>query len=639
MDRRTATTDAATLISRSTVLLPVVVFLIVALARVVYVSLYASPLPFWDQWDELDRQVRPWFYGGWHFLQLFAPHNQHRIAFTRVISLVLTSANNQVFDNLVLVYANALIYAAAWGTALALLIRDDRNRAICWLIALAVVLLGVLPFDWENTLVGFQNQFYLLELGGIVLAGIAAYRELSTGTIVVLTLVAIANLFTMASSLLAAPAAGFALILCAWRKPIPWRRLATALALLALVAIIGLVLLDHSRGVAALHARDAGDLFHGLRIALMWPLETHPDHPSRWVFTTILWAPSVIWLVLFCRTHRATQSEIFAVALAGWVLLQCMAIGYSRGHGMQGMPSRYSDILALGIAINAYLALNLAARQGSAWWGRIVVGIGVILVAYVFWRRTPGDLALMQRRHVFTTIETHNVKRYLAGVPLPVLPEGSLDIPYPVAGRLRSLLNNPEIRRMLAPEIFPPGQPTHAAPLSRFAAATQSVVRAAFPAGTWVVAARQLEAATPTTFRPYRPALPAIAPNRECSLDVIDNKPSAHAPTVGSGSTVTFGGWMANGHAHPVAEGIFILKGPTESYSARFFTGVARPDVAAALHSKAMERSGYNLAATLRGVAAGTYALFATGAGDPSALCNLNRTLGVRQRASYAHHK
>ncbi|HEX7324217.1 MAG TPA: hypothetical protein VF292_02535 [Rhodanobacteraceae bacterium] len=622
-------------VSQSTlILLPVLAFVIVTLARIVYVSLYASPLPFWDQWDELDRQIRPWFYGGWHFLQLFAPHNQHRIAFTRVISLLLAGVNNRVFDNLVLAYANTLIYAAMWGTALTLLVRDQRNRSICWLIAGAVVALGVLPFDWGNTLVGFQNQFYLLEFGAVVLTGIVAYHELSVGTIVLLTVLAVANLVTMASGLLAAPAAGFALILCAWQKPVTWRRLVTALALLALVAIIGLVLLDHSRGVATLHAKDAGDFFHGLRIALMWPLETHPDHPTRWVFTALLWAPSLIWLVLFYRTHRAERSEIVAVTLAGWVFLQCMAVGYSRGHDMNLLAPRYSEITALGIAANTWLALKLVTRRGAAWWGRVVVVVAGILVAYVFWRRTPGDLAAMRQRHVFTTIETRNVERYLAGIPLPALPEGSLDIPYPVAARLRILLGNPEIRRMMAPAILPAGQRTHAAPLSRFARATQSFVRAAFPADAWVVAPSQLAAATPTTFRPYRSALPAIAPNRECSLDVIDNKPSTRAPTVSPRSTVTFGGWMGNGHLHPVARGIFILQGSTESYSAKFFTGVARPDVAAALHSKPMERSGYNLTAVLDRVAAGTYALFATAAGDPSELCDLHRTLTVLRHTS-----
>lgn len=631
MQRSSSAAIALTQVNRATVLAPtVLVFAVVAAARIVYVSLYAAPLPYWDQWDEIALQIEPWFAGTWHLLQLFVPHVQHRVAFTRLVSFFLAGINNHVFDNLVEAYANTFTYAIMWSFACSLLTHRDTSRARPWLIAVAVIILGALPFDWENTLIGFQNAFYFMEMLAIVVIGVAAYRTLSIKTIVLLAILATASLFTMAPGLLAAPAACFALLLCAWRKPEQWTRLLSACVIMALVTIAGLVLLELAPAVASLRATGVAGYLRSLLVPLTWPLQDQPHPQIRWLFAVALWAPSAIWLWLFYRTRRADRSEIFAASLAGWVFLQCLAIAYSRGHDMQSLPSRYSEILALGIAANAWLALKLASNRPHVRWEWAIIGAAVVLVGCVFWQRTPNDFAAMRQRHVFTTIETHNVKRYLAGVPLPVLPVNSQDIPYPLATRLRYLLDNPQIRRLLPPSAFPAADPGRHAPLSYFAAMAQASIRAWFPKRTWAVSANQFAMVAPSTFVPYHLPLPANPHNTQCSLDAIDGKPSTSAASVLPDSAVTFGGWMSNGHAQAVDRGSFILKGANQSYSATFATGVIRPDVAKALHSKDMDRSGYNLTVTLKNVAAGTYALFATDPTDPSALCDLHRTLTVR---------
>lgn len=605
-----------------------IVFILVAFARIVYVSLYAAPLPFWDQWDELDRQIRPWFSGTWHALQLFAPHNQHRIAFTRAISLLLAGANGHVFDNLVEAYANAFIYAVLWAVLYALLVHRDTSRARSRLIALVVVVLGVLPFDWENTLIGFQNQFYIMALLAVVLVGIAAYRDLSIRTILLLTVLAVASLFTMGSGLLAAPAACFALLLCAWRKPIARLRLLGAFCSMGLVTVVGLVLLKNGIPVESLRASGILDFLKGVLVAMTWPLYSRPSTATRWLFAVLLWAPSAAWLWRFFRTQRAEANEVFAVSLVGWVFLQCLAIAYSRGHDISSLYSRYSEIAALGLAANAWLALKLAARRPDARWEKFVIGIAAALVAWIFWHRTPGDLSSMKERRAFAIIETRNVQHYVAGFPLPAVPEGSLALPYPRVQRLRSLLDSKEIRALLPPAAFLPGDnPNRQASLSGIAAEMQTSIRRWFPKSVWNVGNNKLEMLTPLPFRLYKKIVPSHANNAQCSLDAINGQPAVTAKPIHRSAGVTFGGWMGNGRGQAVAKGIFVLEGTQKSYAALFVTGVPRPDVAKALRSEAMARSGYNLTATLGGVEAGTYSLFVADPVDPSVLCDLHRAV------------
>jgi hypothetical protein len=49
---------------------------------------YGSDVPNWDQWDaEGVNLLLPWSQGKLHVLDLFAPHNEHRVALTKLVAL------------------------------------------------------------------------------------------------------------------------------------------------------------------------------------------------------------------------------------------------------------------------------------------------------------------------------------------------------------------------------------------------------------------------------------------------------------------------------------------------------------------------------------------------------------------------
>ncbi len=87
------------------------IFLVGLGARLGLIERFGTPLPFWDQWDEVRVVFVPYFQGKLSLPALFSPHNEHRILFTRLYDLALLLLNGQ-WDNLVQMTANAFIYTA-----------------------------------------------------------------------------------------------------------------------------------------------------------------------------------------------------------------------------------------------------------------------------------------------------------------------------------------------------------------------------------------------------------------------------------------------------------------------------------------------------------------------------------------------
>lgn len=132
------------------------------------------------------------------------------------------------------------------------------------------------------------------------------------------------------------------------------------------------------------------------------------------------------------------------------------------------------------------------------------------------------------------------------------------------------------------------------------------------------------------SFTPFQGVIPSTLSNRQCSLDGINGQPAGNAGAVASGSAVIFGGWAGDGQGQAAEQFVLVLKGAKDSFSAPLTTGVERPDVAKAWNSEGMTKSGYNISASLAGVAAGTYSLYVVDPANSAADCDLHRTLSVQ---------
>ncbi|HEY0439710.1 MAG TPA: hypothetical protein VGD36_06505, partial [Xanthobacteraceae bacterium] len=121
---------------------------------------HGSITPLWDQWDaEAANLYKPYLEGTLSFSDLFSPHAEHRIVFTRLIGLLLLEING-FWDPVLQMVCNAVIRIAGIGLLLRLLMRPLPGPAAV-LLAAFTTLVCAIPFGWENIL-GFQAPYYLL---------------------------------------------------------------------------------------------------------------------------------------------------------------------------------------------------------------------------------------------------------------------------------------------------------------------------------------------------------------------------------------------------------------------------------------------------------------------------------------------
>jgi hypothetical protein len=597
--------------------------LCIAFARALYVSLYSAEIPFWDQWDELHQIIAPWQDGSWRPSALFAPHQEHRILFTRLFGMLLLTLDGGVWSNLVETYANALIYAGMLALFYVLACRGAVDRATRWTLLCATIALGSLPFDWENNLVGFQNQLYAMCGFAITMVGVASFRALSRSTFWLLCVLAIAGLFTMASGLLAATAVVAAIALRYWREPMRPAYLMAVIVAMAIAMAWGLLLLPDILATSQFKAHGIADHARAFMTALIWPLQ--PLALKRCVFVFVLWSPSLVWLVRFLLFRKATDREIFAAGIAAWVLLQAVAIAHTRGHGMTILPSRYMDITAIGLLANLALAMHLLyegkPRSVPKLLGVACVAIGMALITVVFIKRTPGDMAAMQQRHDFSLVQTYYARNYLISGNPSYLQHAPLAIPYPNAQRLQLFLDTPSIRELLPPSLTAdaPGTSPRRRSLVTLSASIQHMVQERF--ATFGITTDQIIFGYMPSETPV--ATLASQPIGACALDAVNSAPVNHVVHAKSGDPIQLEGWLINPSSPASTRFVMQLLG-TDRYDLAIRPKGIRNDIARVMHSKRSNTFGFTTLAVLAGVEPGKYAVLLTNLGtDATEICRL----------------
>lgn len=433
-------------------------FLLVLGARLWLVQTHSTPLPFWDQWDgEGAVLIKPWLEGHLRFSVFFVPHNEHRIVLTRLLALGLFIVNGQ-WDAQLEMAVNAVLCAATAG-AIAFAAQRIFPARQQLAIGALVGLLFVLPFAWENTLAGFQSQFYFLLIFSLVaLWGFCICAPLSVGWWIGITAAALACLSMSSGFLVAAAFLGLFVFRFFLRRE-RWNRAEAALALFSLVLLaIGLT----TRVTVPLHAALQADSIRAFLVtfgrSLAWPLIGSP-----W-FAIPLQMPLLILAFRYGVAARGTfvipRSRPLELLLATglWVWLQTAAIAFARGGSGLPPASRYQDLLALGLLLNFLcLAFLLWQSEAAALKHRIsfrliLAGAWIFLCAVGLIRLTIQNFQsdLPERRRLLLA-EVENVRgylatgdfdRYLAGKPL-------MEIPYPVPETLAGYLSDPVLRRVL----------------------------------------------------------------------------------------------------------------------------------------------------------------------------------------------
>ncbi len=382
-------------------------FFIALAAKLWFIHRSGSPVPYCDQWDaEAQNTFIPWFEGRFRLADFFGAHGQHRIFFTRTCNLVLMLLNGQ-WDNRVECVFNAIVHCAGiagLGWLLGRLMGPKLWPAIWLPLALALVL----PFAWENTLWGFQSQFYFLAFFSLLtiwLLGSApplptnragttnegatspqpspplhggegekGGRNLSLRWWLGAA-AAVASLFTMASGFLGVVAVAGLTVLDLDRHRDQWRRYVPTLGLCALITLLGLVAKPNLPSSYVFLAHTPGEFLAALSRNLAWPWINQP------LFALANLLPLAVFAWIYYRAQdEPSPADRLVLGMGIWVLLQAAAIAYARGAGGKPPVSRYMDTFSFLMIANSLAITLLLARHRAR-----LRPAGVFTVAFALW--------------------------------------------------------------------------------------------------------------------------------------------------------------------------------------------------------------------------------------------------------------
>lgn len=329
------------------------------------------PLPYHDQWPaEAVEMFIPYLSGKFTLATLFEPHNEHWIIFTRMLDLTLFRLNGQ-WDSLLEMTCNAVIHCAGmagFGWLMAALL-GKRSWLVIWpVLALALAL----PFAWENTLWGYQSQFYFLQTFSWLAIWLLVAHKPWTWKWWLGAAAALAADFTMAPGMLASVTVVALTMLAAWKER-NWRRQVPTWAVCAVMIGLGILLKESLAVDDVDKAHNLHDLLAAFGKSMAWPWVTLPWY----VLFNLLPVLLLAWVCL--RSAEPLKAgEWVILGLAIWTGLQALAAAYGRGNGGPDPAWRYLDSLSF-VGISGALAGYVLLKQRRPWprmfpWLEILLG-------------------------------------------------------------------------------------------------------------------------------------------------------------------------------------------------------------------------------------------------------------------------
>lgn len=517
---------------------------------------FGSDLPFWDQWDaEADQLYTPYARGDLSAYDFFLPHNEHRIVPTKLLALGLLIANGQ-WDARLQLTVNAVLHVAALLAWLLLLTRQGPSLAAAITFPLTALIFA-LPLAWENTLAGFQSQFYFmilfagLHLGGTFLASPGSARWWLA------QVAGLAGVFSLAAGVVsAAVVVGLGVVQALRRRH--YDRLTVALLAINLTLIVLALYLHNEKSEhAELRAVSLGAFLRAAVAFAAWP------SPWTWALPLVLAPHVLLWWRAWSRPTDAPAWV--AAALSGWWTLEIALLAYGRGGTGDALSSRYLDISALGICLGLWGWLRVIADASTPARRRslatlILLYVAITGVGFFKAHREVARYILAPLPIVHATREDQ-VRRYVADRDpafFTATPWSAL--PYPDATRLAHLLDRRELRQWLPPSVRPPlalenlsptaspvdalaGRPAFTIDPSHAAAVNRSILRGSLPyLSLWqrsdssAIAPLALE----TTDRVLRNELPAPTPTWRESLVPTPPGPFRLVATLSLGQHLEF---------------------------------------------------------------------------------------------------
>lgn len=416
------------------------------------IARYGSATPFWDQWDgEAANLYQPWLEGRLSFQHLVAPHNEHRIVTTRLLALFLLKLNG-LWNPLLQMCVNAMIHLIVILVSL-FLIAYGCGKKIFFPLLLFSSFLFFIPYAWENTLAGFQAQFYFVLLFSALTLFLLIEKKLFSPLWFLGLLVGVLAFFSLASGILSAAAViavfGIQYVLNVDRS---WKKVIIILTLIPLV-FLGIAFTPTLARHAVLKAHSITQFSKVFLTIMSWPL---PENFFWFLFRN---APSLVFCgALFLGRPQVNDRRWFLLGLIIWTTLQAMSIAYARAEGC--LSSRYLDLFSLSVLVNfacllnQYSFKNLFRKSVVLLWAVVIV----IALARSSYKDLPSQLNDKKRAGIAQTLNVQNYQR--SGDINDLKNKPFQEIPYPDPTRLAMILSSPTIQKILPTSIQKPANGT-----------------------------------------------------------------------------------------------------------------------------------------------------------------------------------
>ncbi|RYY52114.1 MAG: hypothetical protein EOO05_22320, partial [Chitinophagaceae bacterium] len=283
---------------------------------------FGNPIPFWDQWDgEAGNLYKPYLDGTLGAGNLFAPHNEHRIFTTRIVALALLAINKSWNPLLQMVF-NAGVHALVLMYCIRLLEKVTGRKSLPALLAFTFVVFAV-PYAWENSLAGFQLQFYLVFFFSVATLWHTISYQPFTGKWWTGIFLGVLAFLSLASGIFViAAAAGIGLLQYITGTDRNRKRL-LSVGLLLLMFAIGAWLTPALPHHVEFKAKNLTQFLGAMSGTLSWPMK------NSILSVVVRNAPALVFLFLFFRKKRpAGDRRWFIAGMIAWMLCQSVSIAY-----------------------------------------------------------------------------------------------------------------------------------------------------------------------------------------------------------------------------------------------------------------------------------------------------------------------
>jgi len=440
--------------SNSLLLIISVIALIIGV-RLEIIELFASQTPYWDDWGQggflTDYKVN-----GFELERLFRPANEHRITFNRIMSLALFEMNNQQWNPIVWMTANAAIWAASGALMVSIIVRNAPQASR---IALTIVTIAiwVLPFALVNILWGIQTHTYTMVLFSLLGFWWTTNTPFSAKWFAGIVSLAAATLTLAGGTFASVAVIGVSLmLLVSTRKAQSTNSngnyyLKTIVAAL-LPAILGFALIAQVAGGSD-QDRVLLDSITTFLKTMSWP-----NYKGLWP-AFVFAAPIVVLIVqIFKHGEAPSRFTRFVLSIYAFTVIVAMGVAYARGLGGPSPAPRYFEFLSL-IPLSSLMALCLVSS------GNYRIGakpLGLLLGAYLLAfgsglsHQTATVDHVLKDQKKYKALQTTNTTRYLNTQNYAELENKPFrHIPFPHSDIFQQILDKMSAADTLPPSLQP----------------------------------------------------------------------------------------------------------------------------------------------------------------------------------------